>query len=93
MLKPLALYMLFYVFNYLMILSALFEVQFSSLSKVILDDFVWMKGILFIKNKLRSMFLCCSNISVGSVTLGALLVGFLRCFMPLWRSDLTGPYM
>ena len=48
MLKHLDLYMLLTVFNYLMILSVLFEVQFSDVRKVILDDFVWRKVILFI---------------------------------------------
>ena len=55
MLKTLALYMLLTVINYLMMLSALFEVKFSAVSEVILDDFVWMKGILFIK-KIKTKF-------------------------------------
>ena len=44
MLKPLAFYMLLTVFNYLTILSALFEMQFSAVRKVILDEFVQRKG-------------------------------------------------
>ena len=48
MFKPLDLYMLLNVFNYLMMLSALFEVQFNAVRKVILVEFVWRKGIPFI---------------------------------------------
>ena len=44
-LKPLSLYMLLTVLNSLMMLSALFEVKFSAVSKVILDYFVWRKCI------------------------------------------------
>ena len=40
--------MLLTVFNYLMIFSALFEMQSSNVRKVILDDFVWSKVIPFI---------------------------------------------
>ena len=47
-LKPLSLYMLVTVLNYLMILLAIFEVQFSAVRKVKLDDFLWSKGIQFI---------------------------------------------
>ena len=48
MLKPLALYVLLTVFNYLMMLSALFQVKLSAIIKVILYEFVWRKGITFI---------------------------------------------
>ena len=48
MLKPLAFYMLVTVFIFLMILSVLFEIQISAVRKLILDEFVWRKGILFI---------------------------------------------
>ena len=48
MLKPLDFYMLLTVFNYLTIFSALFEMQFSAVRKLILDDFVCRKGIQFI---------------------------------------------
>ena len=48
MLNPLALYMLVTVFNSLMFSSPLFEMQSSDVRKVILDDFVWGKGIPFI---------------------------------------------
>ena len=48
MLKPIAFYMLVTVFNSLMVFSVLFEVQSYDVSKVILDDFVWRKGIPFI---------------------------------------------
>ena len=43
--KPIALYILFTVLNYLMVFSALFEVQFSAVRKVVLDTFVWRKII------------------------------------------------
>ena len=57
MLKPLTLYMLLNVFNSSMILSALFEVQFSAVRKVTLDDFVWI--IPFItKKRNRVQFAC-----------------------------------
>ena len=84
MLKPLALYMLVTVFNYLMILFVLFEIKFSAVRKVILDDFVWRKGIPNIYKKSKYIFMClwCSDISVGSGTLGNLLDGFLQSFMP-----------
>ena len=39
------------------------------------------------------MFLWCSNISVGSGTLGNLLDGFLQSFMPPRRSGLDSLYM
>ena len=48
MLKHPDLYMMLTVINYLMILSALFEMQFYTLRKAILDDFVWIKGIPFV---------------------------------------------
>ena len=48
MLNSLALYMMLTVFNYLMVFPALFEVQLSAVSKAIVDDFVWRKGIPFI---------------------------------------------
>ena len=47
-LNRLALYIFLNVFNYLMILSVLFDIQFSAARKVILDEFVWRKGIPFI---------------------------------------------
>ena len=56
MLKPLALYMLVTVFNYLMILSAIFEKKVSAVRKEIMDDFVWRKGILFILKKFKIEF-------------------------------------
>ena len=39
------------------------------------------------------MFLWCSSIYVCSGTLVTLLPGFLRCYMPPWRSGITDPYM
>ena len=48
MLKPIDLCMLLTVFNSLMMLSALIEVKFSVVRKVILDYFLWRKGIPFI---------------------------------------------
>ena len=48
MLKPLSLYMLLTVLNYLMMLYALFEVKFYDVIRVILYDIVWIKGIPFI---------------------------------------------
>ena len=39
-LKPLALYMTLTMFNYLIMLSALFEMKFYDVRKVILGDFV-----------------------------------------------------
>ena len=48
MLKPLDFYMLVTVWIYLVILFVLFEIPFSSVRKVILDDFVCSKGILII---------------------------------------------
>ena len=47
-LKPLVLYMLMIFFNSLMVLSALFEIHFFAVTKVILDVFVWSKVITFI---------------------------------------------
>ena len=87
--------MLLTVLNYLMMLSALFEVQISDVRKLILDEFVWRKSILsiFKKSKYSSMFLLCRNISAGSGTLGTLLDLFLRNFMPTCRSGLAGTYM
>ena len=79
-LGPLALYILLTVFNYLMMFSVLFEVQLSTVRKLILDEFVWRKGIPFIfKNILKSIsvFLWCSNICFGSGTLGTLLSGLM----------------
>ena len=59
MLKPLALYMLLTLFDSLMMLSELFEVNFSAVSKFILDDFVWSKGTPFIlKNENRARCSC-----------------------------------
>ena len=48
MLKPLDLYMLMTVLNYLMIFSMLFEMKVSAVRRVILNDFLWRKGIPFI---------------------------------------------
>ena len=48
MLKLIALYMLLNMFNYVIILSALFEIQSSAVRKVILDYFLWSKFILLI---------------------------------------------
>ena len=48
MLKPLEFYMLLNVFNYLIMFSMIFEVQFYAVRKLILGDFVWRKGITFI---------------------------------------------
>ena len=41
MFKPPDLFMLLTMFNYLTILSALFEMKFSAVRKLILYDFVW----------------------------------------------------
>ena len=60
MLKPLDLYMLVTVWISLMILSVLFEIQFSAVSKVILDNFLCRKLIPFIfknQNLLLKMFI------------------------------------
>ena len=48
MFKPLAMYMLSTMLDSLMMLFTLFEVQFYAGRKVILDEFVWRKGIPFI---------------------------------------------
>ena len=48
MLNPLTLYMLLTVGSSWMILSALLEIIFSAAKKVILDDFIYGKGIPFI---------------------------------------------
>ena len=47
-LKPLALYMTLTMFNYLIMLSALFKMKFYAVRKVFLGDFVWRKGIMFL---------------------------------------------
>ena len=86
-LKPIALYMLMNTLNYFMILYALFEIKFSGARKGIMDEFLWRKDIPFI------LKMWWRNISVGSGTIGKLLYGFLRRFMPPWRSGLDVPYM
>ena len=48
MLKTLSLYILLTVFNSLVIFSALFEVQFTAVRTMILGNFLWRKGIMFI---------------------------------------------
>ena len=68
MLKPLALYMMLNVFNSLMIFSALFENQFSAVRKVLLDEFLWRKGIPFIlKNQIIVRFSCYAEIYILAV--------------------------
>ena len=60
--------MLLTVFNYLMMMSTLFEVQFYAVRKVIFDDFVWGKGIPFIlKNKNRVQCYCDAEIYMLAV--------------------------
>ena len=71
MLKPLALYRLMNVWSSLMMLYALFEIKVSAVRKVILDDFYVEKAFRsYKKSKYISMFLWCSNISVGRIILG-----------------------